>query len=171
MEPRQPDRMHDNVRPAEFRDALGQFATGVTVIAALDKGGQLHGLTANAFSAVSLSPPLVLACVNYEARCFPVIRSASQLAIHILSADHGDIAKGFARKGADRGEVCGWSQSARGLPLLHDYAIALECQLKDVYPGGDHAILVSEVLTIHRSDRTREPLLYYQGELMPLSRS
>lgn len=159
-----------SISSRRFREALGHFATGVTVITALDEEKRICGLTANAFSALSLSPPLVLACVNHNARTLPAIRRASQLAIHILSAEHDHIAEGFARRGTPREAVCRWSLSTHGIPVLSNYAIALECQLKSVYPGGDHAILVCEVLAIHYSDRSQDPLLYYRGELISLKR-
>lgn len=162
--------MTSEISSRHFREALGHFATGVTVITALDESERICGLTANAFSALSLSPPLVLACVNHSARTLPAIKRASQLAIHILSAEHDHIADGFSRRGTARDSVCSWSLSSRGIPVLNKYAIALECELTSVYPGGDHAILVCEVLAIHHAERLQDPLLYYRGELTSLKR-
>src|ERR1700682_4058255 len=105
----------------EMRQALGHFATGVTVITALDACGALGGLTANAFSAVSLEPPLVLACVDRTVRCYEAINASGVFTVHILHADQSDVAKGFALRGGDRSQICDWSVTKDGRPLLSQF--------------------------------------------------
>src|SRR5258708_27343322 len=89
----------------EMRRALGRFATGVTVITAFDACGTLCGLTANAFSAESLDPPLVLACVDRAVRCYEAINTSGVFTVHILHADQLDVAPGVARRGGDRSQA------------------------------------------------------------------
>jgi 3-hydroxy-9,10-secoandrosta-1,3,5(10)-triene-9,17-dione monooxygenase reductase component len=151
----------------EMRRTLGRFATGVTVITALDACGTLCGLTA--FSAVSLEPPLVLACVDRTVRCYKAINASGVFTVHILHADQSDVATGFARKGGDRSQICDWSMTKDGRPLLSQFHAALECRLHEAHPGGDHAIVVGRVERIHEQAVDTKPLLYYRGQIFPLS--
>lgn len=169
------ETMPPNGRPAEppaidgevFRRAMGSFATGVTVITALDSEDKLCGLTANAFSSVSLEPPLILACINYSARCYKAIQDSGRFAVHILKSDQERLAKGFACRGGDRSQICRWERSELGIPVLQDFHTAIECAVFNIHPAGDHAILVGRVLDIHKRDEGT-PLLYYGGRLFPL---
>lgn len=154
--------------PSRFRAALGRFASGVTVITALDEARHLCGLTASAFTSVSLDPPLVLACVGRAASCHRSLMAAGQFSVHILHEGQADVAKGFARSGADRSAVCAWSITDLGLPLLDDFHAALECSLHDAHPGGDHTILVGRVQRIHLADADAGPLVSYDGALLSL---
>lgn len=175
------DHPHPRSNPAQakpqgpgehaFRHALSHFATGVTAITALDDRGELCGLTANAFSSVSLNPPLVLACISHGARCYEAIRASGRFSVHILRSDQDDVARGFARKGADRSTVCGWRVNDRGFALLETFHTALECSLHEAHPGGDHAILVGRVEAVHAGTEQSDPLLYYQGRMFPLRSS
>lgn len=158
------------VDAAAFRQALGSFPTGVTVVTMLDQNGALQGLTASAFSAVSLDPPLVLVCVGYNSRSYHVLVAARRYAIHILREDQVGIARAFARPGMARGDVVPWSLNARGLPVLDDYLTLLECRLAEEHRGGDHAILVGEVESISAPDEDARPLLYYRGRLQEAGR-
>jgi flavin reductase (DIM6/NTAB) family NADH-FMN oxidoreductase RutF len=152
----------------EMRRALGCFATGVTVITALDACGTLCGLTANAFSAVSLDPPLVLACVARTVRCYEAITASGVFTVHILHADQSDVATGFARRGGDRSQICDWSVTEGGRPLLSQFHAALECRVHEAHPAGDHAIVVGRVERIHEQAADARPLLYYRGQIFPL---
>ncbi|MBM3572145.1 MAG: flavin reductase family protein, partial [Alphaproteobacteria bacterium] len=90
------------VDAGQFRQALGRFATGVTVVTARAADGAIAGLTANAFSALSLDPPLVLVCVSYTATSYPVLQRSERFVIHILAADQAELARGFATSSADK---------------------------------------------------------------------
>ncbi len=153
-----------------FRHILKQFATGVTVVTTLDGDGQLAGFTANAFSSVSLDPPLVLVCVNYRARSYAHLRDSRKFTIHILDGDQAWIAERFAEPGVDRSTVCPWLVNERGFPILSRYRAALECQLFREYEGGDHAIIVGRVERLHAPASNLEPLISYGGRLFPLGR-
>jgi flavin reductase (DIM6/NTAB) family NADH-FMN oxidoreductase RutF len=150
----------------EFRRAMGAFPTGVTVVTTLDDDGRLHGLTANAFSSVSLDPPLVLVCVNYRSRSYRRVVEAGRFAVHILSEDQADIARVFASPGTDRGSLVRWGLSERGLPVLDSYVSLLECSLEAEHAGGDHAILVGRVEAIDNAGDHVRPLLYHRGRML-----
>ena len=151
-----------------FRESLGRFATGVTVVASLDSEGEVCGMTANSFSSVSLDPPMVLVCVSYQATCYQALVDHGAFTVHILQADQQQLASGFARKGADRSSLGAWSLSQNNLPILHDCKVALECKIEESYPGGDHAILLGRVLQIHQGDMESTPLLFYGGRMFAL---
>ena len=153
-----------------FRQILKQFATGVTVVTTLDGGGALAGFTANAFSSVSLDPPLVLVCVNYRARSYTHLRDSQKFTIHFLNGDQSWIARRFAEPGGDKSTVCPWQVNERNFPILSRYHAALECRLFREYEGGDHAIIVGEVERIHAHAGDLEPLIFYGGQLFPLGR-
>ena len=144
-----------------FRDALGEFATGVTVVTAKDKDGTPVGATANSFSSVSLDPPLVLWNVAKTANCFDAFNAAEHFAVHILHSGQEDISKRFATKDNDKFSGVEWHESAEGVPLLTDFDVRFECSTEHLYDGGDHLIIVGRV---HAMDnKAREPLGFYKG--------
>ena len=151
-----------------FRRILGQFATGVTIVTIVDPEGGLSGFTASAFSSVSLDPPLVLVCVKYGARSYRHLRQQQAFTIHILAADQTRIAHSFAAPGGDRSMACDWRVNQRGFPILSEFHAALECRLFREYEGGDHAIIVGKVESIHAQPDGRDPLVSYKGRLFPL---
>lgn len=153
-----------------YRHILKQFATGVTVVTMLDGGGRLAGFTANAFSSVSLNPPLVLICVNYRARSYAHLLDSQIFTIHILNGDQTGIAERFAEPGADKSMICPWFVNEREFPILSQYRAALECRLFREYEGGDHAIIVGKVERLHAIASEIEPLISYDGQLFPLGR-
>ena len=152
---------------AEFRHALGHFATGITVITTLTDDGELHGLTANSVTSVSLTPPLILFCIKNTARSLAVLQRRRAFSLHILTEDQERIAMGFASD-VDRASICDWSKTARGLPLLSSFHMALECTIQEIYPGGDHAIVLARVSEIHRGNEEAGPLLFYKGKVVSM---
>ncbi|MGF7160949.1 flavin reductase (DIM6/NTAB) family NADH-FMN oxidoreductase RutF [Rhodoligotrophos appendicifer] len=157
---------HPEPTKQEMRHALGHFATGVTVITAIDPDGNLCGLTANAFSAVSLEPPLILACIDRSVRCYEAILATRLFTVHILHSDQAEVALSFARKGGDRSKICEWNLTDHGRPLMSSFHAALECSLHEAHHGGDHAIVIGRVARIHIDSDSREPLLYYRGQML-----
>jgi flavin reductase (DIM6/NTAB) family NADH-FMN oxidoreductase RutF len=143
----------------ELRDALGRFATGVTVVTTMTPGGPL-GMTVNSFASVSLDPPLVLWSPARRSSRFPAFEAASHFAVHVLSAGQRDLAVRFARKG---GDFSGLSPSlgAGDAPLFAGCAARFECRHAAGYDGGDHLIMVGEVLRFVGNDLP--PLLYHRG--------
>jgi flavin reductase (DIM6/NTAB) family NADH-FMN oxidoreductase RutF len=144
---------------------LGRFATGVTVLTAGAPGGPVAGLTANAFSSVSLDPPLVLVCVKAASRSLGVIRARGCFAVHVLAAADLALAQAFARSGLDKFAGLELTFSASGLPRLPDYLARFECALEREHPGGDHRILIGRVLQTELPERPAEPLIFYRSRL------
>ena len=129
----------------ELRRALGQFATGVTVVTTRAADGSPVGITVNSFSSVSLDPPLVLWCLGLSSAHFDVFRLAEQQLINVLAADQLDIANRFATRGADRFAGVRWSPTDTGLPRLDGCTAWFECGVRSRYEEGDHLILVCRI--------------------------
>ena len=147
---------------ADFRAALGMFATGVTVITARRADGTLVGLTANSFNSVSLAPPLVLWSLAQAAASLPAFRAGSHYAINILAKGQKALAERFAMKGADRWQGVEFADGLGGAPLLQGAAATFECFNRSRYEEGDHVIFVGEVeRCAHREGAA--PLLYHGG--------
>jgi flavin reductase (DIM6/NTAB) family NADH-FMN oxidoreductase RutF len=129
----------------ELRKALGQFATGVTVVTTRAADGSPVGLTVNSFTSVSLDPPLVLWCLGRDAASFDTFRLTGQHLINVLAADQLDIATRFATRGVDRYAGLRWSPTDTGLPRLHGCVAWFEVAIRSRYEEGDHVILVGRI--------------------------
>lgn len=152
-----------NFSKAEFRTALGMFATGVTIVTARTADGTLVGLTANSFNSVSLEPPLVLWSLSRTAASMPAFQAGSHYAINILGADQQALALRFAAKGVDRFADVEFVEGVGGAPLLAGAAASFECFNRSRYDEGDHVIFVGEVeRCTHREGAS--PLLYHGGK-------
>jgi flavin reductase (DIM6/NTAB) family NADH-FMN oxidoreductase RutF len=157
------------VRPDQeeiaLRDVMSQFATGITVITAAGEDG--HGITANAFTSVSLEPPLVLCCVARNARIHEAILVARGFGVSVLGADQEHVARYFADRRRPPGRaqfdaVDHWVGSRTGAPLMSGSLAWLECELVQVYHGGDHSIFLGKVLSASRGSG-QQALLYFSG--------
>lgn len=144
----------------EFRAALGQFATGVTIITARDDQGHLIGLTANSFSSVSLSPPLVLWCLSAKSTALPGFQSATHYAINVLAADQRLLAERFAKKGIDRFEGTPWRPGFTGAPVIDGAVAVFECTPHQMVPAGDHVVLIGRVEHVRRRVGAK-PLIFH----------
>jgi len=144
-----------------FRDVFGHFATGVTIITAMD-GDEPVGMAANSFTSLSLEPPLVLFCVAYSSSTWPRIEAAGKFAVNILGEDHEPLSRLFAQKGADRFGQTPWHCGVSGAPVLDDAIAYIDCDFEAEYPGGDHKIIVGRVLDLDMREGAR-PLLFYKG--------
>ncbi len=148
---------------ADFRLALGMFATGVTIVTARGADGGLLGLTANSFNSVSLEPPLVLWSLAKAAGSMAEFSAGSHYAINILAADQHALALRFSAKGVDRWADVAYSTSRSGAPLLDGAAATFECFNRSRYDEGDHVIFVGEVE--HCAHRVgASPLLFHGGK-------
>ena len=151
------------IESAEFRRILGHWSTGVAVVTARATDGTPCGLTANAFSSLSLAPPLVLVCVEHDADTHECIRDGRAFAISILADGDETTARRFAgdAEGGDKFEGIAWRESVTGSPVLENALAWVDCRLSAEHPGGDHTIFVGEVAD---GDATEgQPLLYYRG--------
>ena len=148
-----------------FRQALSQFATGVTVVTTRDKEGVFAGLTASSFNSVSLSPPLVLWSLSGKSRSMPLFSANSHYVINVLAADQEELAQRFASRLENRFEGVEYDLSFTGLPILRGAAAWFECHNRSRYPEGDHVILVGEVERC--AYNSGSSLLYHQGRMRP----
>ncbi|WP_230291451.1 flavin reductase family protein [Croceicoccus sp. Ery5] len=149
------------IEAKSLRDALGNFATGVTIVTT-SHGGRNVGLTANSFNSVSLDPPLVLWSLAKKSSNIEAFTSVDGFAVHILGADQEALSNRFATPGIDKFEGVEFETSAGGVPLLQDCAARFECRTAYRYDGGDHIIFVGEVLDLEQSEK--EPLLFHRGK-------
>jgi flavin reductase (DIM6/NTAB) family NADH-FMN oxidoreductase RutF len=150
----------------EFRNALGQFATGVTVITTLDKDGNKAGMTANSFSSVSLDPMLVLWSLAKTAKTFDAFNEAERFAIHVLNSEQQAISNQFASRCDDRFEGINHTAGHGGVPVLDDYSAVFQCEIESRFEGGDHIILVGRVIDL--DNKCRPPLIFHAGQYADL---
>lgn len=147
--------------PKALRHALGMFGTGVTIVTARDDGGTPVGVTANSFNSVSLNPPLVLWSIARSARSCAAFMQARHWNVHVLSAEQQALSNRFARQGEDKFAGVDLDGGMTEAPLLRGCSARFQCRLRFTYDGGDHIILVGEVLGFDRSEQA--PLLYVTG--------
>jgi 3-hydroxy-9,10-secoandrosta-1,3,5(10)-triene-9,17-dione monooxygenase reductase component len=144
-----------------FRTVLSHFATGVTVITALD-GDDPIGVSVNSFTSVSLDPPLVLFCIGRNSNTWPRIKAAGHFTVNILNEDQEDVSRVFATKGADRFRRTGWRPGTNGSPILDDCLAYIDCTINAEQQAGDHVIVVGQVreLEVLSPD---SPLIFWRG--------
>jgi flavin reductase (DIM6/NTAB) family NADH-FMN oxidoreductase RutF len=161
------------IGPDDFRRLLGHFASGVTVVTTRDSQGRPAGLTASAFTSVSLNPPMILVCVAQNAQSYEALQGADRFAVNILGQGQETLSNRFATKSssaAEKFEGIGYKPGMLGLPILADALASLECTTIHAYPGGDHTIFVGRIEAgASRDDDGAEPLLYYRGRYRQLS--
>ena len=146
----------------DFRHVLGHFASGVTVITTIDADKRPAGLTASAFTSVSLDPPLILVCVDHKSQTYPSLLERGRFAVNVLTVDQQDVSRRFASTKLDKFEVLPYRMSELGLPLLDGALAYLECTTVNTHVEGDHTIFVGLVERASAVDG--EPLLYFRGK-------
>lgn len=146
-----------------LRDAMGCFATGITIVTSRAPDGSPVGLTANSFTSVSLDPPLLLVCVANSAGSAAALKEADFFAINVLQTSQQPSSNRFAGKGEDRFGNTAWHPGETGVPLLDGSLGSFECKRHAVHDGGDHFLLVGEVVRAQFEPR-RDPLLYFRGK-------
>lgn len=130
--------------PREFRNCLGQFATGVTVVTTVD-GGEPVGVTANSFSSLSLEPPLILWSLKRTSRSFGAFRTSEHFCVNVLGAHQVDISQRFSSKANDKFANLMWSSGIGGVPVLDSALAVLECAVETLYEAGDHLLMIGRV--------------------------
>ena len=157
-----------SVTEDEFRNVLGRFPSGVTVVTSVDADGKDHGMTVSAFCSLSLVPPLVLICIEKTASAHRTLTTCDSFVVNILSADQEQAARRFAIVDIDRFEGVGYSRTQTGIAVLDDVVAVIECRRKSLYDGGDHTVIVGQVESA-RAENSK-PLLYYRGGYSQLER-
>jgi flavin reductase len=152
-----------SLSPAEFRKAMGCFATGVTIIT-LDLEGEVHGMTANAFASVSLDPPLLLVCVDHSARTHAHLHAKKRFGVNVLAENQRVISEYYAlpvHEQAEEKAGARFDRTAKGTPILHGALAYLECRLQSAEEAGDHTIFIAEVEDV--VVRQGDPLMFFRG--------
>jgi flavin reductase (DIM6/NTAB) family NADH-FMN oxidoreductase RutF len=152
--------MH-GVEPALFRQLLGRFTTGVTVLTTRGSDGRPIGMTASSVASVSLEPPLVLVSVNREHDMHAALKSAHHFVLNVLAADQEAVSRRFALEHPDRFSGIGYHESKHGVAILDGVLASIECAKQSEAPGGDHTVFFG--LVVGGSVTDRSPLLYYRG--------
>jgi flavin reductase (DIM6/NTAB) family NADH-FMN oxidoreductase RutF len=147
--------------PDDFRRVLGHFASGVTIVSTCDADGRPTGLTASAFSSVSLDPPLILVCVDHKSQSYPAMRERGRFAVNILAANQEAVSRRFASSRLDKFEGVPHRITDLGVPLVDGAIAQLECTTVSTHVEGDHTIFVGRVE--RASAAGGDPLLYSRG--------
>jgi flavin reductase (DIM6/NTAB) family NADH-FMN oxidoreductase RutF len=151
---------------AEFRRVLGHFASGVTIVTTCDADGRPTGLTASAFTSVSLDPPLILICVDHKSQSHGPLVERGRFAVNFLSADQEALSRKFATTRLDKFDGVAHRMTALGVPVIDGALAQLECVTVSRHDEGDHTILIGRVEETTANDGP--PLLYYRGQYVHL---
>ena len=154
----------------DFKHSLATFATGVTVVTTVDTNGILYGVTINSFSSVSLSPPLVMFCLDVSSSVHDVFQASQHFVVNILSAKQEDVSKRFASQEEEK-----WIDTPHhiakesGCPILEDTLAHIACKRYATHLAGDHTIIIGEVVGLEHNQDGKKPLLYYQSKYTGLA--
>jgi 3-hydroxy-9,10-secoandrosta-1,3,5(10)-triene-9,17-dione monooxygenase reductase component len=156
-----PDEVVITPDDRRFRDVMGHFATGVTIVTAME-GGEPIGLAVNSFTSVSLDPPLVLFCAANTSTTWPRIQRGRRFAVNVIGEGQEELSRLFALKGADRFAQIRWHAGVSGSPVFDDAIAYVDCETDAEYPGGDHTIVLARVLDFGMTEGAR-PLIFFRG--------
>lgn len=152
------------IEPLRFREALGHYASGITVITS-HFNGEPVGFTCQSFHSVSMSPPLVSFSVMSNSGSYPRIRQAGRFTVNILSEQQAWVSNQFARRGADKWQGVEWQESPLGNPIIADSLHWLDCVIYAEHIAGDHLIVIGEVKALDVQEAVAaQPLLYFKGQ-------
>ena len=163
----------DSIRQRAFRDAMGLFPTGVTLVTAHGPDGHDQAITANSVTSVSLDPLLLLVCVEHASRLHDVVLAAGRFAVSVLGLDGEPISRKLARRGHDtEGALAGVAHHRgphTGALVLDEALATFECVTTAVHPGGDHTVLIAEVLAVEMPRPEAEPLVWHRARYTALA--
>lgn len=151
-----------------FRNALGDFATGVAAVTVATENGEPLGITVNSFSSVSLDPPLILWCLDKKSDTMDVFDACSGFTINVLSAEQQDLSNRLAQQGGHGLGSVATTVGVNGCPSIDDALVSFECKVETRHDAGDHIIMIGRVENFRRSD-AGAPLLYHRGSYCSLS--
>lgn len=156
------------VEPPLFRQLLGRFATGVTVLTTRGPRGEPIGMTASSVASVSLDPPLVLVSVEKTHDMHAALEHGSHFVVNVLSSEQEALSRRFAAEEPDRFRGVSYRENDRGIAVIDGVVAHIECEKRSAVPGGDHTVFIGLVVGGDATDR--RPLLYYRGGYAGLSR-
>ncbi len=145
----------------ELRNALGCFATGITVVTTRTADGEPVGLTVNSFNSVSLEPPLIIWSLGLQTKVRPIFEGCSHYAVNVLAEDQAHLSNRFASRDADKFAGLAITDGIEGVPLLDGCCARFECRNTTRHAGGDHTVFISEVVRFGSSER--QPLIFHAG--------
>jgi flavin reductase (DIM6/NTAB) family NADH-FMN oxidoreductase RutF len=149
------------IDPHHFRRVCSKYATGITILTVPDAAGAPQGMTVNSFTSVSLSPPLVLVCIDRQTSILAHFFLGARFAISVLHEEQKELSAHFARSGRDRFETVDWRPGETGPPVLSDALAILECTVTQMVEAGDHVVVIGEVA--HAAWREGRPLIYFNS--------
>ena len=151
----------DPPAPAEFRKAMGMFASGVTVITGLDDGEPV-GFACQSFASVSLEPPLILFCADHRGRAWPRIRKNGRFCVNVLGEEQVELCGRFGSRTGRKFDGLGWDLSRWGAPALRDVLLRVHAEVRDVHVAGDHDVVIGLVRELEPVTE-QQPMLFYRG--------
>ena len=147
-----------------FRDVLGRFASGVTVVTTISNAEPV-GMTCQSFSSVSLDPPLVVFIPAKSSRSWPLIQRSGKFCVNFLAADQAELSNTMASRGADKFADVKWTPSAKtGSPILEGSLAHVDCTIHTVHEAGDHYVVIGRVVDLNTGEVDADPLLFFQGK-------
>ncbi|MET8776041.1 3-hydroxy-9,10-secoandrosta-1,3,5(10)-triene-9,17-dione monooxygenase reductase subunit [Nocardia sp. NPDC004654] len=152
------------IDPRQFRNVLGQFCTGITVITAFGDDAAPIGFACQSFAALSLEPPLVLFCPTKASRSWAAIEKTGRFCVNILAEDQQQLCARFGSREPDKFAGTDWHTSDLDLPVLDDALATIQCTVDSVVDGGDHYIVIGRVQVLSESTDSGRPLLFYRGQ-------
>jgi 3-hydroxy-9,10-secoandrosta-1,3,5(10)-triene-9,17-dione monooxygenase reductase component len=148
----------------KFRDVLGRFASGVTVVTTISNDEPV-GMTCQSFSSVSLDPPLVLFIPAKSSRSWPLIQRSGRFCVNFLAADQAELSNAMASRGADQfGDVKWIPSPVTGSPILEGSLAHVDCTIHTVHEAGDHYVVIGRVVDLNTDEVDADPLLFFQGK-------
>lgn len=153
--------------PHHFRSVLSHFASGVTIVAAVNDGAPV-GLTCQSFFSLSLDPPLVAFSAAKTSTSYPRIRAAGSFCINILAGDQQELCAGFARSQTDKWRGVSWAPGPTGSPVIDGVLAWIDCEIHAEHEAGDHFLTIGRVVALHRNDHP-QPLVFYRGGFVRVS--
>lgn len=150
----------------EFRNAMGSFLTGVTVITVEDEAGEIHGMTANSFTSVSLEPPIILVCIDHKSKTLQKINKANKFGVNILSEKQLDVSKLFANQKTEKNPAYEVEVDGYGVPIIKESISSLSCRVVKAQEVGDHTVLYGEVDNLMTGEG--EPLGFLKGKYISI---
>ncbi|MEU9111453.1 flavin reductase family protein [Streptomyces sp. NPDC048483] len=150
------------IDPAAFREIVGRFASGITVVATLGDDGQPAGLACQSFASLSLDPPLIMLCVGKSSTSWPRIEAIGRFAVSILAEEHRDTCAALGRSGPDKFAAIDWNTSPHGTVHIEGALAIVDCALEAVHEAGDHLVVTGRVRALAARD-DGSPLLYFRS--------
>lgn len=157
-----------NLTDTDFRDALSRFASGVTVVTGVRADGSLAGVTASAFTSVSLRPPLVAVCLDRQTTCIEAFTRGSHFAINVLGEGQKWLSVHFSQRSPDKFQAIDYRLSRHGCPLLDGSLAVIECSRAAIHDAGDHFLILGRVESLDTA-ANGVPLLHFRGDYYGLA--